>query len=446
MRPCHAVASLLLAASCLATPAIAGEPIDPIFVPVGVDSGPIWGGDPGAEPADEMGRVAIFDHVVEVPGGAWVRVDFGAVSLGAAPADGAATIVRLTSLHDGAEQRLEAHHVEQWRHMSAFFNGNAVRVEVLSDPLAQPSEITIDRVLVQPGYTLASTHGGGTGDSICGSSDDRRLSSDPRVARGWTTSGSANCTAWIISDCMKCVLAAGHCGFTQVHFNNPISTPGGVPVMPHPDHQYAIDRSSEQEQASGLGRDWYYAGAFTNPNTGRTPFEAQGDAFTLAPSIPAVAGQDIRVTGHGITSAPVDPTWYRAQKTHTGPFVEFSGTTLRYAMDTTSGNSGSPVIDDASGQAIGVHTHGGCSSDGGANGGTAIVSPNLQNALANPLGVCENPCPADLTCDGDLNIFDFLEFSNLFGTGDARADLDGDGSLTVLDFLEYQNAFAAGCA
>ena len=444
MRPLPNSSVFVFASAALATPALAASPVDPIFVSIGVESGLVWGGDPGTKPADAQGRVVVFEHTIEIAGGAWMRVDFGAVHLGDAPLDGPATIVRLTSTHDGAEQRLESRHIEEWTHMSAFFNGGSVRVEVLSDPMAEPSSIEIDRVLMQPGFSLVPDQSA-MAESICGSSDDRELSSDPRVARGWTTSGSANCTAWLIDDCMKCVLAAGHCGFSQIHFNNPLSTPGGVPVMPHPDDQYAIDRSSEQEDASGVGRDWYYGGAFANPNTGLTPYEAQGDAFELAEEIPSVAGQDIRVTGHGITGSGVDPTWFRAQKTHTGPFVDASGTSLRYAMDTTSGNSGSPVIDDTSGQAIGVHTHGGCSSSGGSNAGTAITAPALQAALANPSGICSNPCQADFDCNGTLDIFDFLEFSNRFDAGDARADLDGDGVLSVLDFLAFQNAFAAGC-
>lgn len=442
MRPTTPFA--VLACAALTSSFAAAEPIDPVFVPVGVSSGPIAADDPTAPAADDLGRVSIYEHTVSVPGAGWMRVDFASVDLGEAPAGAPPTIIRLTSLRDGAVQRLGSLHIEQWRHMSAFFNGDAVRVEVLSDPGAGVSAITIDRVLVQPGAfrPLAAT---GEPDSICGPTDDRELSSDPRVARGWSASGSANCTAWIIGDCMKCVLAAGHCNFVQVHFNNPLSTPGGVPVMPHPDHQYAIDASSVQEQASGVGRDWYYAGALANPNTGLRPHEAQGNAFELATSIPPVTGQPIRVTGHGVTSAPVDPTYHRAQKTHVGPFVQADGSTLRYAMDTTSGNSGSPVIDDTTGLAIGIHTHGGCTSGGGANAGTAITFTNLQNALNDPRGICVNPCPADLDCDGELNIFDFLEFNNRFALGDPRADLDGDGELTILDFLEYQNAFAAGC-
>ncbi|MFI4917319.1 MAG: choice-of-anchor B family protein [Phycisphaerales bacterium JB060] len=54
-------------------------------------------------------------------------------------------------------------------------------------------------------------------------------------------------------------------------------------------------------------------------------------------------------------------------------------------------------------------------------------------------------CRVDMTGDGVLNIFDFLEFQNLFAVGDLRADFDGDGDLTIFDFLEFQNEFGAGC-
>lgn len=54
-------------------------------------------------------------------------------------------------------------------------------------------------------------------------------------------------------------------------------------------------------------------------------------------------------------------------------------------------------------------------------------------------------CRADMDGDGELTIFDFLEFQNLFASGDLRADFDGDGDLTIFDFLEFQNDFSAGC-
>jgi hypothetical protein len=55
------------------------------------------------------------------------------------------------------------------------------------------------------------------------------------------------------------------------------------------------------------------------------------------------------------------------------------------------------------------------------------------------------PCRADLDADGQLTIFDFLQFQNLFDAGDLEADFDGDGELTLFDFLAFQNAFDAGC-
>ncbi|MEO1277522.1 MAG: GC-type dockerin domain-anchored protein [Planctomycetota bacterium] len=57
----------------------------------------------------------------------------------------------------------------------------------------------------------------------------------------------------------------------------------------------------------------------------------------------------------------------------------------------------------------------------------------------------ELECLADLDLDGELTIFDFLEFQNLFSSGSTWADFDFDGQLTLFDFLAFQNAFDAGC-
>ena len=54
-------------------------------------------------------------------------------------------------------------------------------------------------------------------------------------------------------------------------------------------------------------------------------------------------------------------------------------------------------------------------------------------------------CAPDIDGDGQLTIFDFLAFQNLFDDGDLAADFDGDGELTIFDFLAFQNAFDAGC-
>jgi hypothetical protein len=60
-------------------------------------------------------------------------------------------------------------------------------------------------------------------------------------------------------------------------------------------------------------------------------------------------------------------------------------------------------------------------------------------------GDADATCRADIDGDGDLTIFDFLAYQNLFDAGDLAADFDGDGDLTIFDFLAFQNAFDAGC-
>ncbi len=136
-----------------------------------------------------------------------------------------------------------------------------------------------------------------------------------------------------------------------------------------------------------MGNDWAYFGTFANNITGLTPYQAQGDAFVLAPTPPPVQGQQIRITGYGTTRPPVPMEWNLVQKTHTGPYKTFNGTTVRYATDTTGGNSGSPVINEDTGEAIGIHTHGGCTR-GDANNGTGSNHTGLRNAIADPRGVC----------------------------------------------------------
>lgn len=56
------------------------------------------------------------------------------------------------------------------------------------------------------------------------------------------------------------------------------------------------------------------------------------------------------------------------------------------------------------------------------------------------------PCQADIDGDGELTVFDFLSFQNLFDASDPIADFDGDGEFTLFDFLLFQTAFDLGCA
>jgi len=291
----------------------------------------------------------VWSRVVTVGRASWLRLHYHSVSLSGSPEPGGdGSFLRLTSMRDGAVQRQHLRHVREWQDSSAYFNGDSVLVELLAQPGTGDSRFVLKCVVAGPEQVLEP-------DSICGTVDNRTLSSDPRVGRV-----GFGCSAWMINDCNHCFLSAGHCGVgaaTVIQFNVPLSSAGGNPIAPPPTDQYAVDSSSIQSQAGGasLGDDWVYFGCFDNSNTGLSPYAAQGStAYDLA-TPPAVAGQTIRITGFGSTSAPVSPTWNLVQKTHTGPYLSnLPGDVLRYTVDTTGGNSGSPVV-NGRGELIGLN-------------------------------------------------------------------------------------------
>ncbi len=330
--------------------------------------------DSGAAAHAGEGMEVVLSYPVIYEGALSLRLHFEDVQLAGHVFDGSGSLLRMTSLRDGAVQTLNAVQLEQWSHTSAYFNGSAVQVDVLAWPNTGVNRVRIASLEV--GVPLYAP------ESQCGPTDDRVPSNDPRVARLMPSA----CTAWMINDCAKCFLSAGHCGNnTSVQFNVPFSTSGGGLVFPGPEDQYSIDTSSRQS-STGFGNDWQYFGIFANTTTGLTAFETQGDAFDLA-SPPPTSGNTIRITGHGTDSTP-NLTYNQKQQTHSGPFTS-NGTPLQYKVDTTGGNSGSPVIWEEGNVAIGVHTNAGCSTSGsGSNSGTNINVGSLQLALANPIGVC----------------------------------------------------------
>ena len=293
------------------------------------------------------------------------------------------SFIRLTSVQDGAVQHLNRNTLTQWQFKSAWFNGDTAVVELIMDSNDDSSKLNIHQAITFEQNEVEQ--------SICSGVDDRVLSYEARTARAMPI----GCTAWIIDDANRTFLSAGHCSNGDgsalgiMQFNVPLSDVNGNYQHPGPDDQYPVDFDSIQYSPDTyIGNDWAYFGCFPNSETGLTPFEAQQSFFELADEAPDVNGQQIRITGHGTTSAPVSDTWNGVQKTHVGPFVVSEDTVIAYQTDTTGGNSGSAVFDESSGFAIGIHTNGGCDGSSNQNHGCAIQNAGLQNALANPQGVC----------------------------------------------------------
>jgi len=333
----------------------------------------------------------VFVDEVSVPNAACVRLNFGDVLLAGSEQDGTGSFLTITSLLDGAVQTLHESHLRQWRNTSAYFNGDTVRVELVAYPDTGPNRLVIESTRadsVDAGEEAAPR----SPRSLCGTEDDRELSSDPRSAR--VVNDTFVGTVFLIDDANHCFVTSGQNASyldddAVIEFNAPLSFPNGTTLNhPPPEDQYAPDLDSVQYNSGATDDNWGYFGCFANSTSGLTPFETQGAFFALAGVVPPATGQGLRLYGHGATFPPVFRTWSYTQKTELGSYALLDGTEISFVADLTFGDSGAPLIDEAGGEVIGIATGDGCTETGGANVGTAVNNLGLRAALANPQGVC----------------------------------------------------------
>ena len=313
----------------------------------------------------------VFSGTVQFDNIPWLQLHFSNANLGNE------SYIIITSLKDGYWQRLDAVSIEQWNNFSAFFNGDAVEIQLFVAPLDNNIFFIINEVVVGEWET------GSVIESICGAGDDRVASDHPATGRLL----NVGCTAWIIPNGK--IVSAGHCldnggNVNVLEFNVPLSLPNGTIQHPGPEDQYPADASSRVYTDGGVGNDWGVFEVFPNTITGLMPREAQNAYFTLVQDLDP---DSIRITGYGVDgpppgygNGPRDST-NQTQQTQSGPNDGSSGTTMRYVTDTQGGNSGSPVIDETSGFALGVHTHGYCNSSGGNNRGTSLFNTAFWAAV-----------------------------------------------------------------
>lgn len=224
--------------------------------------------------------------------------------------------------------------------------------------------------------------------SICGSVDDRIPSTDPKIARLVQAQGDGGCTATMIG--RTCAITAGHCKSVMVlaEFNTPMSKNRRA-MASAPEDTYEIDQASIIYKNGGQGADYAVFKIRPNAVTGQYPGDVQGNYDVALNKVPQ-AGEILRITGHGVDYD--DDDRHLAQQTHTGTMMPKSRwgqkkSVLRYRVDTTGGNSGSSVRIESTGEIIGIHSHGGCStsnsSTSSANAGTSIAAvPELRAAIA----------------------------------------------------------------
>ncbi len=330
----------------------------------------------------EAGRTTLAEsHTVAIADAAWLRLQFSGAYLGSD------SYIAITSVKDGAEQRLNTRTLWEWQNTSAYFNGDAVKVELYVGGNDVGVYVNIEEVIV------GEVPSGVTPLTQCGPNDDRVPSNNPATGRLL----NVGCTGWIVDNGLH--VTAGHCSggsANTLQFNVPPSNPNGSLNHPGPEDQYSVAPASKQSVSGGIGNDWGVFEVFDNSVTGLQPIEAQGASFTIKQDLgPAT----IRITGYGVDSSPPGTTGGRnaqnqTQQTHAGPNAASTGTTMRYVTDTEGGNSGSPVIDNATGEAVGVHTHGGCSIGGGGNNsGTSTFNMAFWDALNPTVHITVVPAP-----------------------------------------------------
>lgn len=389
--PCTLALAALLAASL---PAQVLPDVPTQTLALGVDSGLL------DNPTDD--ELVVFQRTLRYGNTSWLQVKFGEFALPGT------SHVRLRSTLDQAVQLHDARSLRTWFGQSALFNGDEIVLELVAGP-----ETTGNRILLDEVVRGLFSHE----DSICGTVDNRQLSSDPRQGRL-----NGGCTGWMVSQ--DIALTAGHCVSSAsatgvLSFNVPLSSSTGSTVQSHPNDQYPFQVLARLN--AGIGADWAVCRVSTNSTTGQLPTQANGGQWYQLGFVPgATAGNNIRITGYGTVSSPVSPTWNQVQKTHVGPLAQINSTSLRYATDTTGGNSGSPVIHENTGEAIGIHTHAGCTSSGGSNQGTRIDRSDLLAALA-AVGIVQGGgTPGSLTtfgsgCPGSVAAPSFCASTNSTG-------------------------------
>jgi len=307
-----------------------------------------------------------YNEIIRGSEAPWLRIYFKDANLGKN------SFIIMRSVWDGKEQKLDETSFEQWQYSSAYFNGFQVEIELHVAAFDENIFFAINELAV--GEFIDDDY---LYFTICGPTDDR-ISSDQHATGRLLSIG---CTAWIIPN--GHFVSAGHCltnsNSNTVQFQVPPSLPNGTVQHPGLEDQYSVNVSTKVFVNGGIGNDWGTFEVFPNSVTGLLPKEAQGAFWPLVQDL----GPDsIRITGYGVDTGEDNQT----QQTHVGPNAGSSGTTMRYVTDTQGGNSRSPVIDELTGNAVGVHTHGGCTSTGGNNNGTSTFNSAFWDAVEQGAG------------------------------------------------------------
>lgn len=217
---------------------------------------------------------------------------------------------------------------------------------------------------------------------MCGPTDDRVLSSDPKIGRLSRDGKNYGCTVTMIS--AKCGITSGTCtpNAAFAEFNPPLSV-GGVAMPSRAEDSYRLDLSFyEFEETKKIGENWGVIKFEKNPVTNRYPGEVQGFYNLISKKIDKNA--PIRVVSYGGDNSSETKTF--AQQTSKGlatkPGIFLLPTIIEFNADTGWASSGSPIISEETNEVAGINTHGGCEVRLSNTGTFLYKNKKVLNAVA----------------------------------------------------------------
>ncbi len=357
-----------------------------------------------------------FATTLFVPGATSLRVELADVTLGT---DEDAVVFR--DPLSGDVQRMTRGMLKRWKNWTGWFNGASVEMIVSVAP-GSVAAVSVASVLTIPAIGIDGNQG------ICGS-EDRVLSNSQASCR--LLGNGTLCSGALVDNWPYCV-SAGHCAapfpgaLVVAEFSVPPSSSSGAIVHPPIADQYPIDESSIEFEDGGAGADWSVFRLHPNSN-GESAFLRQGTAFVPATSLPFPGTSVVRMRGFG-----THPTPALDHSTHTGTgiYIVTIGDRITHLVDLDNGDSGGPLTNEATGELIGVNTHGGCNTAIGANSATSIFRPAFVTARNNAsacghTSLTNNVSATQLTCEPrEVSIVPSTSAWNVIAVSDSNDDYD----------------------
>jgi hypothetical protein len=312
---------------------------------------------------------AVISKVITIEEVTSLRLKFSDLKLGKN------SYILVEALEDNSIQKLDATTIEEWNNTSAYFNGNSIKISLFVGPGDNGIFFNTKEIIVGKSNqnNTPGAPSGPTGiEDLCGN-DDRMSSNNKAVGRIITEPSGLFGTGFILFNGR--IATAGHVlsyisetgDLSIIEFNVPSSNSDGSIRHAAAIDQYTFKRSFIIEKhENGEGDD--YAIFYTN-NTGGLPPKARQNSFFYIEQNNSF--ETARVTGFGQDDGAAN----HSQQTSTGGNQNSSNNIIRYSVDTKDDNSGSPVINEANGKVVGIHTGGNCAN--GYNFGTSFFNTSL---------------------------------------------------------------------